>query len=160
MGARAHPPRAAQSRIRSVGRRAGGVRGRRRMALRHRVKAPAISRLLLRWYRQGHRDLPWRATADPFRVWISEIMLQQTRAQAVIPYYERFLARFPDVRKLAAASESDLLAAWAGLGYYSRARNLHRAAREIVAAGEFPRTYDALLELPGIGDYTAAAIAS
>jgi A/G-specific adenine glycosylase len=115
---------------------------------------------LLTWYRGSARDLPWRRTSDPYAIWVSEIMLQQTRVQAVIPYYERFLARFPDVRKLAAASESDLLAAWAGLGYYSRARNLHRAAREIVAAGEFPRTYDALLELPGIGDYTAAAIAS
>jgi A/G-specific adenine glycosylase len=130
------------------------------MALRHRVKAPAISRLLLRWYRQGHRDLPWRATADPFRVWISEIMLQQTRAQAVIPYYERFLARFPTVEALAAASEDDVLALWSGLGYYSRARNLRRAAQSVVAAGGFPQDYDGIRELPGIGDYTAAAVAS
>jgi len=115
---------------------------------------------LLTWYGGSARDLPWRRTRDPYAIWVSEIMLQQTRVQAVIPYYERFLAKFRDVRKLAAASESDLLAEWAGLGYYSRARNLQRAARAIVAAGTFPNTYDGLRELPGIGEYTAAAIAS
>jgi A/G-specific adenine glycosylase len=123
-----------------------------------------VSSLLLAWYGKGHRDLPWRGTHDPYRIWISEIMLQQTRAQAVIPYYERFLARFPDVGSLAKAEEDEVLALWSGLGYYSRARNLHRAARQIAAQpikpGKFPRDYDAIRALPGIGDYTAAAIAS
>ena len=117
-------------------------------------------RLLLAWYRSGHRDLPWRASRDPYRVWVSEIMLQQTRAQAVIPYYQRFLSRFPSVETLAAAAEQDVLALWSGLGYYSRARNLHRAAQQIVASGGFPRDYQAIRDLPGIGDYTAAAVAS
>jgi A/G-specific adenine glycosylase len=115
---------------------------------------------LLEWYRRGHRDLPWRRTEDPYRIWVSEIMLQQTRAQAVIPYYQRFLDRFPTVEALAAAEEQDALALWAGLGYYSRARNLRRAAQQVVAAGAFPRDYAAIRALPGIGDYTAAAIAS
>ncbi len=121
---------------------------------------PAISDLLLPWYEFGHRDLPWRRTNDPYRIWISEIMLQQTRAQAVIPYYERFLARFPDVAALAAATEQEVLALWSGLGYYSRARNLRRAALQIHVAGGFPRDYESIRSLPGIGDYTAAAIAS
>jgi A/G-specific adenine glycosylase len=125
------------------------------MAARHRIGA-----LLLAWYRKGHRDLPWRATTDPYRVWVSEIMLQQTRAQAVIPYYERFLARFPTPRQLAAAPEHDVLAMWAGLGYYSRARNLRKAAQSITAAGGFPSDYAGIRALPGIGDYTAAAVAS
>jgi A/G-specific adenine glycosylase len=124
------------------------------------VKPGAIGKRLLEWYRRGHRDLPWRATSDPYRIWVSEIMLQQTRAQAVIPYYERFLARFPTVEALAAAPEHEVLALWAGLGYYSRARNLRRAAQAAVAAGGFPRDYDAIRALPGIGDYTAAAVAS
>ena len=119
-----------------------------------------LTGLLLAWYRQSHRDLPWRRTADPYRIWLSEIMLQQTRVQAVIPYYERFLERFPTVEALAAARESAVLAAWSGLGYYSRARNLRRAAQTIAAAGAFPQEYDAIRALPGIGDYTAAAIAS
>jgi A/G-specific adenine glycosylase len=127
------------------------------MAARHRV---SIARLLLDWYRGGHRDLPWRRTADPYRIWVSEIMLQQTRAQAVIAYYERFLQRFPTVEALAEAAEPDVLAVWSGLGYYSRARNLRLAAQKIVAAGGFPREYARLRALPGIGDYTAAAIAS
>lgn len=121
---------------------------------------PQPGKLLIEWYRRGHRDLPWRRTADPYRIWVSEVMLQQTRAQAVIPYYERFLARFPTVEALAASEEDDVLALWAGLGYYSRARNLRRAARDIAAAGSFPQTYDGIRALPGIGDYTAAAIAS
>jgi len=129
------------------------------MAARHRVK-PSLSQLLLRWYRRGHRDLPWRRTSDPYRIWVSEIMLQQTRAQAVIPYYEEFLARFPSVETLAGAPEEAVLAAWSGLGYYSRARNLRRAGLEIAARGGFPRDYGGLRALPGIGDYTAAAIAS
>lgn len=120
----------------------------------------AFRRDLGAWYKANARDLPWRRTRDPYRIWISEIMLQQTRVAAVIPYFERFLSRFPDVAALAAASDDDLLSAWAGLGYYSRARNLRSAARKIVAAGDFPRSYDAILELPGIGPYTAAAVAS
>ncbi|HXS95108.1 MAG TPA: A/G-specific adenine glycosylase [Candidatus Limnocylindrales bacterium] len=115
---------------------------------------------LLEWYAKGHRALPWRATSDPYAIWISEIMLQQTRAQAAIPYYERFLQRFPTVKVLASAEEEEVLTAWAGLGYYSRARNVLRAAREIAAAGAFPRDYAAIRALPGIGDYTAAAVAS
>ncbi len=115
-------------------------------------------RALLRWYDAGHRDLPWRRTADAYRVWVSEIMLQQTRAEAVIPYYERFLERFPDAAALAGASEQQVLACWSGLGYYSRARNLHRAAKLIVDG--FPSHYAAIRQLPGVGDYTAAAIAS
>src|SRR5580693_5874747 len=119
-----------------------------------------IRNRILVWYRKNKRDLPWRRNRDPYQVWISEIMLQQTRVAAVIPYYERFLERFPDVDALARAPEQTLLAAWAGLGYYSRARNLQKAARKIQELGGFPRDYSALLGLPGIGDYTAAAIAS
>jgi A/G-specific adenine glycosylase len=115
---------------------------------------------LLLWYGKHRRDLPWRKTQDPYRIWISEIMLQQTRVAAVIPYYERFLARFPDVRALASAPEQHLLAAWAGLGYYSRARNLQKAAKNIVEMDAFPEDYSSLRDLPGVGDYTAAAIAS
>ena len=115
---------------------------------------------LLAWYRRRRRDLPWRATRDPYRIWVSEIMLQQTRAGAVIPYYERFLDRFPTVESLAAAPESAVLAAWSGLGYYSRARHLRRAALQVAAAGAFPRDYEAIRALPGIGPYTAAAISS
>ncbi len=125
------------------------------MAARHRV-----ARLLLEWYARGHRDLPWRRTSDPYRIWVSEIMLQQTRAQAVIPYYERFLERFPTVEALASAQEDEVLALWAGLGYYSRARNLRRAAVQVAGEGGFPRDYEGIRALPGIGDYTAAAIAS
>jgi A/G-specific adenine glycosylase len=117
-------------------------------------------KLLLAWYRRSHRDLPWRQTTDPYRIWVSEIMLQQTRVQAAIPYYRRFIDRFPTVEALAAAAEQDVLTLWAGLGYYSRARNLRRAAQQVVAAGGFPRDYAAIRALPGIGDYTAAAIAS
>ena len=116
--------------------------------------------LLTAWYARGHRDLPWRRTTDPYRIWISEIMLQQTRAHAVIPYFERFLERFPAVEALAAAAEEEVLALWSGLGYYSRARNLRKAALEIGAAGGFPRDYEALRALAGIGDYTAAAVGS
>lgn len=120
----------------------------------------AIRRRLLHWYTKNRRDLPWRRTQDPYRIWISEIMLQQTRVTVVIPYYERFLALFPDVTALASAPEQQLLAAWAGLGYYSRARNLQKAARVIAGSNEFPTTYAGWLALPGIGDYTASAIAS
>jgi len=118
---------------------------------------------LIAWHRRhGRHDLPWQRTRNPYPVWLSEIMLQQTRVGAVIPYYERFLARFPDVAVLARSSPEDVLRLWAGLGYYSRARNLHRAARVIVDehGGAFPRTRDALEALPGIGRSTAAAIAA
>jgi A/G-specific adenine glycosylase len=115
---------------------------------------------LLAWYGRQRRDLPWRRTRDPYAIWISEIMLQQTRVAAVIPYYERFLARFPDFAALAEAPEQDVLAHWAGLGYYYRARNLQKAARLMREGGAFPATYAAIRELPGVGDYTAAAIAS
>src|SRR5258708_575508 len=117
---------------------------------------------LLGWFRQYQRDLPWRRTKDPYRIWLAEIMLQQTRVAAVIPYYERFLVRFPDVRALAAAPQEEVLRLWSGLGYYSRARNLQRAAQEIVAkhGGVFPRDEKDALALPGIGSYTAAAILS
>jgi A/G-specific adenine glycosylase len=118
--------------------------------------------LLLDWYRANRRDLPWRRTRDPYAVWISEAMLQQTRVETVIPYWERFLARFPDVGALAEAEPDAVLGAWAGLGYYSRARNLQRAAQVVVAqhAGRLPDTAEALRELPGIGRYTAGAVAS
>jgi A/G-specific adenine glycosylase len=123
---------------------------------------PAFRRRLLAWYRREKRDLDWRRTRDPYAIWISEIMLQQTRVAAVIPYYRRFLARFPTVRHLARARSDIVLRHWAGLGYYSRARNLHRAAKEIVArhGGAFPRGLDDALALPGIGRYTAAAVLS
>ena len=117
---------------------------------------------ILGWYDQGHRDLPWRRTQDPYRIWISEIMLQQTRAETVVSYYERFLARYPTVQDLASAPEEELLKAWEGLGYYSRARSLQKAAKEIVAryGGQLPADLEKLRALPGIGDYTAGAIAS
>jgi A/G-specific adenine glycosylase len=122
----------------------------------------AFRKQLLTWFRQFQRDLPWRRTKDPYRIWISEIMLQQTRVAAVIPYYERFLARFPDVRALADAPQEEVLRLWSGLGYYSRARNLQKAAQQIVAqhGGEFPQNEEAVLALPGIGPYTGAAILS
>jgi A/G-specific adenine glycosylase len=122
----------------------------------------AVARRVLDFYRRQRRDLPWRRTRDPYAIWISEIMLQQTRVAAAIPYYERWLARFPTVQTLAAADLDDVLGLWAGLGYYSRARNLHRGAREVVErhGGELPRCAEALRRLPGIGPYTAGAIAS
>jgi len=122
-----------------------------------------FSTRLIAWHRRhGRHDLPWQRTRDPYQVWLSEIMLQQTQVGTVIPYYERFLVRFPDVAGLAQASLEDVLRLWAGLGYYSRARNLHRAARTIVDehGGVFPKTRDALQALPGIGRSTAAAIAA
>lgn len=124
------------------------------------VEVSAFRPALLRWFDQNKRSLPWRASKEPYRIWLSEIMLQQTRVAAVVPYYERFLARFPDVGSLARAREASVLAAWSGLGYYRRARNLHAAAREVARRGGFPRTSSELRELPGIGRYTAAAIAS
>ena len=121
-----------------------------------------FTQTILGWYDQGHRDLPWRRTQDPYRIWISEIMLQQTRAETVVSYYERFLSRYPTVQHLADAPEEELLKAWEGLGYYSRARSLQKAAKEIVAryGGQLPADLEKLRALPGIGDYTAGAIAS
>ena len=121
---------------------------------------PALPEHLLPWYRANARDLPWRHTADPYRIWVSEIMLQQTRVAAVLGYYARFLEAFPTVEALAEADEERLLKLWEGLGYYSRARNLQKAARCIAERGAFPDTYEDLLKLPGIGDYTASAIAA
>lgn len=118
---------------------------------------------LIDWQRQhGRHDLPWQNTKDPYRVWLSEIMLQQTQVDTVRGYYERFLSHFPTVQALAQASEEAVLAQWSGLGYYARARNLHRAAQKVVAdfGGEFPRTSAQLIELPGIGRSTSAAISS
>ncbi len=122
----------------------------------------AIVQPLLDWYAAGHRDLPWRRTRDPYCIWVSEIMLQQTRVEAVRGYYARFMEALPDVRALAAAEEETCLKLWEGLGYYSRVRNLHRAAVIICQeyGGKLPGSYEALLRLPGIGDYTAGAIAS
>ena len=117
---------------------------------------------LLFWFSQSHRDLPWRREPSPYHVWISEVMLQQTRVEAVRPYYERFLTALPTVQALAGCPQEQLLKLWEGLGYYSRARNLQRAAQEIVRCynGQLPASYNLLKKLPGIGDYTAAAIAS
>jgi A/G-specific adenine glycosylase len=115
-------------------------------------------RRLLDWYHRGRRDLPWRDTSDPYAIWISEIMLQQTRVVTVLPYYQRWLRRFPDVQSLIEAPEEDVLRHWSGLGYYSRARNLHRAAKQ--TGGQIPSEYEGIRALSGVGDYTAAAIAS
>ena len=116
----------------------------------------------MRWYAENQRDLPWRHTQDPYLIWLSEVILQQTRVAQGLPYYQRFAKAFPTVHALAAAKQEQVLRLWQGLGYYSRARNLHRCAQEIVSkhGGQFPHTYRALLKLPGVGAYTAAAIAS
>ena len=121
-----------------------------------------LRRLLLNWFDRHKRDLPWRQDHDPYRVWLSEVMLQQTRVAAAIEHYERFMKRFPTIKRLAAVRECSVLAAWSGLGYYRRARMLHAAARKVVKdhAGKFPATARDLRALPGIGRYTAAAIAS
>jgi A/G-specific adenine glycosylase len=121
-----------------------------------------LSTLLLEWYAVHQRRLPWRGARDPYRIWVSEVMLQQTQVETVIPYYRRWLKRFPSVRALAAAPLQTVLALWEGLGYYARVRHLHRAAQKIVAehGGRLPRTLDGLRALPGVGPYTAAAIAA
>jgi A/G-specific adenine glycosylase len=126
------------------------------------MNAAALRRPLLDWYRRNRRELPWRRTSDPYGIWVSEVMLQQTTVRAVAPYYEAFLARFPDVFALAEAPEEDVLASWSGLGYYHRARNLHRGARHIVEkhGGVFPRTLETALAVPGVGLYTASAVLS
>ena len=115
---------------------------------------------ILRWFATNRRDLPWRETRDPYAIWLSEIILQQTRIQQGIAYWERFMHRWPTVADLAAATEDEVLREWQGLGYYSRARNLHTAAQQIVALGHFPDTFDTIRQLKGVGDYTTAAIAS
>ncbi len=130
-----------------------------------RLDAANLNKLrhgLLAWYDQSRRQLPWRRDVDPYRVWVSEIMLQQTRVAAVLEHYARFMHRFPTVQALAAAREASVLAAWSGLGYYHRARRMHQAAKMIVRErhGEFPRTAEEWRELPGIGRYTASAVAS
>lgn len=115
---------------------------------------------LIRWYQENKRDLPWRDTKDPYKIWISEIILQQTRVAQGYDYYCRFIRRFPDVFALAEADEDEVMKYWQGLGYYSRARNLHEAARSIARRGSFPDTYEEVRALKGVGDYTAAAICS
>lgn len=125
------------------------------------MKAEIFSKKIISWYHENKRSLPWRATKDPYKIWLSEIILQQTRVAQGLPYYEKFVAAFPTVKDLAKASEQEVLRLWQGLGYYTRARNLHRCAKEVVSkGGKFPQTYHELLALPGIGQYTAAAIAS
>lgn len=121
-----------------------------------------FSAALLTWYRQCARELPWRGSSDPYAIWVSEIMLQQTRVETVIPYYENWMQRFPTIRSLAEAPQQDVLATWEGLGYYSRARNLQRAAQVVIAQhnGELPEDVKSLQKLPGIGRYTAGAITS
>ena len=121
-----------------------------------------LAAALLAWYPQHHRDLPWRHTRDPYAIWLSEVILQQTRVAQGLPYYETFLDAYPTVQELAAAPEAEVLRYWQGLGYYSRARNMHRTAQQVMAehSGKFPGTYAGLIQLRGIGPYTAAAIAS
>lgn len=121
--------------------------------------AQRLAQSLVAWYAENKRPLPWRVSRDPYRIWISEVMLQQTTVTAVIPYYEKFMTRFASVEKLAEAPESEVLKYWSGLGYYSRARNIHKTAKAI-SNNTFPQTVDELLELPGLGPYTARAIAS
>src|SRR3954466_1223294 len=120
----------------------------------------AFAQKLIAWQRRhGRHDLPWQGTTDPYRIWLSEVMLQQTQVSTVIPYYQRLLRKYPTVRALASASEEEVLELWSGLGYYARGRNLHKAAR-IVAMDGFPRTAEKIAELPGVGRSTAAAIAA
>lgn len=115
---------------------------------------------LLEWYQQNRRALPWRENRDPYRIWISETMLQQTTTTAVVPFFEKFVARFPSLRVLAQAKVESVVEAWAGLGYYSRARNLHKSAQALFAQGGYPQTFEELMELPGFGPYTARSVAS
>ena len=119
-----------------------------------------FANILLKWFHENGRQLPWRETRDPYLIWLSEVILQQTRIEQGRPYWERFVSRWPTVESLAAASEDEVLRMWQGLGYYSRARNLLAAARQVAALGHFPSSFDTLRQLKGVGDYTAAAIAS
>lgn len=160
MGRRSQSVRAPSSNRRSAAARTGKlpVAPREDQA----TEARSIRRKLLAWYDANRRELPWRDCGDPYRVWLSEMMLQQTQVATVIPYFERFITRWPTVADLAAASLDDVLHAWAGLGYYARARNLQKAARMVVEEfdGAFPESVDELLRLPGVGRYSAGAIAS
>lgn len=126
------------------------------------IRTRAIRRSLLAWFAAHARDLPWRQTGDPYAIWISEVMLQQTQVETVTPYYNRFLEKFPTIERLAAADLDGVLKAWEGLGYYTRARNLHKAAKAVVEnhGGQIPDDLDSLLSLPGVGRYTAAAVGS
>lgn len=126
------------------------------------IQSNIISAKLINWYQKNQRDLPWRNTADPFKIWVSEIILQQTRVNQGLDYYYRFVERFPDVRSLANAHEDEVLKYWQGLGYYSRARNLHKAARQIMDkySGNFPENFPEVYSLSGVGTYTASAICS
>ena len=126
------------------------------------MKKAYFSKIIVEWYQAAHRDLPWRNTQDPYKIWLSEIILQQTRVLQGLPYYQKFIQNYPTVTSLAEAKEQEVLRLWQGLGYYTRARNLHKCAREVVNffKGKFPPTFEELRTLPGIGDYTAAAIAS
>ena len=127
-----------------------------------KLDKPVFATWLLNWYQANKRELPWRKTKDPYKIWLSEIILQQTRVAQGLPYYQRFIEQYPRIQDLAAAKEEEVLRLWQGLGYYTRARNLHACARLVVSKlnGSFPKTYQELLQLIGIGQYTAAAIAS
>ncbi len=154
-----------QLRVNNCGARDGYLESINRMSSRffsQKRQRESFRASLLQWYDANKRDLPWRRTSDPYRIWLSEIMLQQTRVGAVLDHYRRFLERFPDVHSLAHAREQSVLAAWSGLGYYRRARNLHACAKEVSSQreGKCPSAAKELQELPGIGRYTAAAIAS
>ncbi len=133
-----------------------------RIFLKEQAGAEKFGNRLLLWYRKYRRQLPWRDTRDPYRIWLSEIILQQTRVAQGLPYYQAFIRKYPDVFALAAATEQEVLYLWQGLGYYSRARNMHHTAQTVVREleGRFPSSYQELLKLKGVGDYTAAAIAS
>ena len=126
------------------------------------MRSQVFAQLLLQWYGSNARDLPWRREPNPYYIWLSEIILQQTQVKQGLPYFNRFIKRFPRLQDLAESSEQEVLKQWQGLGYYSRARNLHRAARYLCAEhqGHLPQNYNQLLQVPGIGPYTAGAIAS
>ena len=133
-----------------------------KLMLESSAQRTAFRRRLLKWFDANQRDLPWRKNRTPYRIWVSEIMLQQTQVATVIAYYRRFMKQFPTVKKLAAAEQSEVLKLWEGLGYYRRARQLHAAAQQVVDqhGGKFPTDFDSVLALPGIGRYTAGAILS
>ena len=147
-------------RLRAAGGAASAATGSKAPALGQRDRS--LSARLLAWYDAHRRELPWRGQRDPYAVWVSEVMLQQTQVKTVLRYFPAWMRRFPTLRKLAAADESDVLHAWQGLGYYSRARRLQQAARAVVErhGGRMPSSRDELLELPGIGEYSAGAVSS